>query len=249
MALPLYLAMTAGEFDTDALPPLPAYMACHFSVYGKGLQDLPTSVPAGCLLILDDRIPVWEHDPGFVASQLRDAVEKFQCSGLLLDFQRPGEPLMADITRRVADLLPCPVAVTEAYAEDVGCAVLLDTPKANEPLTKCIQAWPGREWWLEIAPEVIRYTVTKDASTWEEIQESEQAYCHQDAQLCCSYRIDLQEDRALFTIGRTWEDLQKLMAQAEELGVQKAIGLYQQLCSMVTPDDGWQRNKQPQHPR
>jgi hypothetical protein len=56
--------------------------------------------------------------------------------------------------------------------------------------------------------------------------------------LCCSYRIDIQEDRALFTIGRTHEDLQNLMVQAEELGIQKAIGLYQQLGSMAMTDSG-----------
>ena len=237
MALPLYLAMTREEIDSYLLPAHFAFMACHFSAYGKGLQDLPTSLPAGCLLILDDRIPVWNHDPKQVAEELCEAVTRHGCCGLLLDFQRPGEPLMTDITRSVADILPCPVAVTEAYAEGVSCAVLLGTPTANMPLTKSTQAWPGREWWLEIAPEMIRYTITKDTSTWEEIQESEEAYCHQDTRLCCSYRIDIQEDRALFTIGRTHEDLKKLMAQAEELGIQKAIGLYQQLGSMAMIND------------
>ena len=238
MALPLYLAMTREEIDSCPLPANLAYMACHFSVYGKGLQDVPAHLPEGSMLILDDRIPVWRQDPRQVAEELHSAVAEHGCSGLLLDFQRPEEPLMKDIIQSITDTLPCPVAVTEAYAEGVNCAVLLSTPKANVPLIKCTQAWPGREWWLEIAPEVIRYTVTKDASTWEEIQESEEAYCHQDTRLCCSYRIDIQEDRALFTIGRTHEDLQNLMVQAEELGIQKAIGLYQQLGNMVTPDDG-----------
>lgn len=238
MALPLYLAMTREEIDSCPLPAHFAFMACHFSAYGKGLQDLPDFLSAGCLLILDDRIPVWNHDPKQVAEELCETVTKYSCCGLLLDFQKPGESLITDITRSITDALPCPVAVTEAYAEGVNCAVLLSTPKANVPLIKRTQAWPGREWWLEIAPEVIRYTVTKDASTWEEIQESEEAYCHQDTRLCCSYRIDIQEDRALFTIGRTHEDLQNLMAQAEELGIQKAIGLYQQLESMAMTDSG-----------
>ena len=44
MALPLHLAMTAEEFNTCPLPALPAYMACHFSAYGKGLQDLPQAL-------------------------------------------------------------------------------------------------------------------------------------------------------------------------------------------------------------
>ena len=235
MALPLYLAMTREEIDSCPLPAHLAYMACHFSVYGKGLQDVPAHIPEGSMLILDDRIPVWNHDPKQVAEELCEAVTRHGCYGLLLDFQRPGEPLMTDITRNIADTLPCPVAVTEAYAEGANCAVLLSTPKPNIPLTKHTQAWPGREWWLEIAPEIIRYSVTKDDSTWEEIQETEASYPHRDARLCCSYRIDIQEDRALFTIGRTGEDLKKLMGQAEQLGVQKAIGLYRQLWSTAAP--------------
>jgi hypothetical protein len=50
--------------------------------------------------------------------------------------------------------------------------------------------------------------------------------------------MELQQDQAVFTLGRTWEDLQKLLAQAEELGIQKAIGLYQQLGSMAMTDNG-----------
>jgi hypothetical protein len=211
-------------------------MACHFSAYGKGLQDLPEQLPSGCLLILDDRIPVWKHDPKQVAEELSEAVTKHSCCGLLLDFQMPGDPLMTDITRSITNALPCPVAVTEAYAEGINSAVLISSPKANVPLAKRTQLWPGREWWLEIAPEVIRYTVTKDTSTSEEIQVWEETYRHQDPRLCCSYRIEIQEDQALFTIGRTWEDMKQLMAQAEELGVQKAIGLYQQLGSFLALD-------------
>ena len=229
MALPLYLAMTREEIAAYPPPANLAFMACHFSPYGKGLTDLPEQLPPGSMLILDDRIPVWNHDPQLIVKELASVIDSLGCCSLLLDFQRPGDPLMADITHNIIDTLPCPVAVSEAYAEGVSSTVLLGTPKANMPLTAGIQAWPGREWWLEIAPEVIRYTVTKDTSTWEEVAEAEKSYQHKDTRLCCSYRIDLQEDRALFTIGRTWDDLQKLMAQAEELGIQKAVGLYQQL--------------------
>ena len=112
MALPLYLAMTREEIDSCPLPANLAYMACHFSVYGKGLQDLPASLPAGCLLILDDRIPVWNHDPKQVAEELCEAVTRHGCCGLLLDFQRPGESLMTDITRSITAALPCPGSQT-----------------------------------------------------------------------------------------------------------------------------------------
>lgn len=238
MALPLYLAMTAGEFDTDQLPALPAYMACHFSLYGRGIQDLPQSLPEGCLLILDDRIPVWKQDPRQVAEELHSAVAEHGCSGLLLDFQRPGEPLIKDIIRCTTDTLPCPVAVTEAYAEDAECAVFISSPLPNQPLSSKTARWNGRELWLETAPETIRYTVTREESKGEYICQEEGNYPHRDLRLCCRYRIELKPDMAVFTIQRSREDLQKLMEQAEKLGFARAVGLYQQLGNIVTPDDG-----------
>ena len=238
MALPLYLAMTAWEFDTDPLPALPAYMACHFSLYGRGIQDLPQSLPEGCLLILDDRIPAWRQDPKQVAEELHSAVAEHGCSGLLLDFQRPGDQLIRDIIRNITDTLPCPVAVTEAYAEDAGCAVLVGSPLPNQPLSSKTARWNGRELWLEAAPETIRYTVTREESKGEYICQEEGNYPHRDLRLCCRYRIELKPDMAVFTIQRSREDLQKLMEQAEKLGFTRAVGLYQQLRSMVTPDNG-----------
>lgn len=233
MALPLYLAMTAGEFDTDPLPALPAYMACHFSLYGRGIQDLPQSLPEGCLLILDDRIPVWRQDPRQVAEELHSAVAEHGCSGLLLDFQRPGDQLIRDIIRNITDTLPCPVAVTEAYAEDAECAVFIGSPLPNQPLSSKTARWNGRELWLEAAPETIRYTVTREESKGEYICQEEGNYPHRDLRLCCRYRIELKPDMAVFTIQRSREDLQKLMEQAEKLGFTRAVGLYQQLGQLV----------------
>lgn len=238
MALPLHLAMTAEEFNTCPLPALPAYMACHFSAYGKGLQDLPQALPPGCLLILSDRIPLWNHDPDLIAEQLREAVSAHSCSGCLLDFQRPGQPLITDIIRSIANILPCPVAVTEAYAEDAGCAVLIGCPKPNQPLTKKCKNRDNQEKWLEIALEAIRYTVTREESKQEIICQEAGNYPHRDLRLCCRYGIEIKTDKAVFTIQRNRDDLQKLMEQAEELGFTRAVGLYQQLGNIVTPDDG-----------
>lgn len=238
MALPLYLAMTREEIDSCPLPAHLAYMACHFSVYGKGLQDVPAHIPEGSMLILDDRIPVWNHDPRQVAEELLEAVTGHGCSGLLLDFQRPAEPLMTDIIRNITDTLPCPVAVTEAYAEGVSCAVLIGCPEVNEPLTKRCGPWQGREKWLELAPQTLRYTITQDRSHREVVDETIQKYPHRDAALCCSYRIEVEKDRAVFTLERTAEDLLALLRQAEELGFTRAVGLYQQLGNMAMTDDG-----------
>lgn len=238
MALPLYLAMTREEFDVCSPPAFPAYMACHFSLYGRGLQDVPAQLPQGSMLILNDRIPPWKQDPQLVAAELSQAAAQLECSAVLLDFQRPEQPLIADVIRSVTDVLPCPVAVTEAYAEDAGCAVLIGCPKPNQHLNKKCKSWNNREKWLEIAAETIRYTVTQEESKQEIICQKEGNYPHWDSRLCCRYGIEIKPDKAVFTIQRTWEELQKLLAQAETLGFTHAVGLYQQLGSMVTPDDG-----------
>lgn len=238
MALPLYLAMTREEFESHPLPAFPAYMACHFSAYGRGLQDVPAQLPQGSMLILNDRIPPWKQDPGQVAQELAQSAEQFGCSAVLMDFQQGENPLLKAIVQQVCQVLPIPCAVTEIYAGEASCGVLISAPLPNQPLARKVTVWEGRELWLEVALETVRYTITTDTCHIQPFVEETPIFPHRDENLCCSYRMELQQDQAIFTLGRTWEDLQKLLAQAEELGVQKAIGLYQQLGNMVSPDDG-----------
>lgn len=233
MALPLYLAMTQREIADVSLAGRTAYMACHFAAYGKGLADIPGQLPPESMLILDDRMPVWDHDPGLVTEQLHMAVDALGCSCVLLDFQKPGEPLIKDITRSIADALPCPVAVTEAYAEAAGCAVLVSAPLPNQGLSPKSEVWRGRELWLEAAPETLRYTVTEAGSCREWVTELPEAFPQRDDRLCCGYHVEVFDDRAVFTVGRNWESLQKLMTQAEKMGFTRAVGLYQQLGKFV----------------
>ena len=89
MAIAPFLAMTAAEMHSCAsLPEKVAWMACHFSPYGLGLSNLPKTLPPGSLLMMDDITPPQGHDPDLIAAQLEECVQKFQCSGVLLDFQR-----------------------------------------------------------------------------------------------------------------------------------------------------------------
>ena len=88
MALPLYLALTAAEFQNcSSLPEHAAWMACHYSPYGLGLSNIPKDLPQGSMLILNDRTPPCRHDPELIARQLGEIAERFQCGGVLLDFQ------------------------------------------------------------------------------------------------------------------------------------------------------------------
>ena len=230
MALPLYLAMTGEEIAACPLPAHLAYMACHFSVYGKGLQDLPAQLPEGSMLILDDRIPVWDHDPQLVADALLQSLWRLGCGSLLLDLQRPGNRRTEEIVRRIAAGIAIPWAVTEPYGTGLDCAVLVGAPPPNQPL--CAGRWEGRELWLEVAVETVQYTVTETASTAAQLSQAPDSYPRKDDRLCCSYDVEVLTDKAIFTISRTWEDLQKLMAQAEKLGFARGVGLYQQLGGM-----------------
>ena len=132
MALPIYLAMTPWEMAHRELPPRCGWMACHFSPYGQGLSNIPTSLPADSLLIVNDRIPPWGHDPGLMASQLQQVMDSLAPRGILLDFQRPHNEETAQIAKAFT-ALPCPVTVTQTYAHDCDAGVFLPPVPPNRP--------------------------------------------------------------------------------------------------------------------
>ena len=112
MAIPLYLAMTAAEFSgCNTLPSNPAWMSCRFSPGGNGLSNLPSSLPPGTLLILDDQTPPDGHDTALIRQQLMEIIDANHCAGLLLDFQRPDIPQTTQIVKELLSL-PCPVCVS-----------------------------------------------------------------------------------------------------------------------------------------
>ena len=230
MANTPYLAMTAAEFMACSdLPPKLGWMACHFSPYDTGLTNIPTSLPPGSLLILNDRTPVKGHDPNRVAEILQQAVEKLQCSGILLDLQRPGCEETAAIVQKVVTL-PCPVCVSHLYADGLDCPVLLPPVPLLKTLEEHLTPWKNREIWLELALDSCRVTVTKNGSHLSPLPLAIDGDCpHCDMQLFCHYGVDFNENEAVFTIKRTKCDLQNLMKEAEKWGITQFIGLWQEL--------------------
>ena len=228
MAIVPYLAMTATELAGNKAPACPiAWMACHFSPYSTGLSNLPAALPKGSLLILNDRTPVFGHNPKQIAGQLEELVTQLECAGILLDFQRPGEERTQSIATAVA-ALPCPVAVTPAYAEGLDCAVFLPPPPLTTPLGDYLQPWQEREIWLEIAKEATLFRV--DGSGCKEVSESAPFPCpHQDERLICQYGMAVQADHIHFYLRRDAEMLQALMEKAADLGVKRFVGLFQEL--------------------
>jgi len=230
MAIPLYLAMTAAEFrNCTQLPPHPAWMACHFSPYGTGLTNLPGDLPKGSLLILNDRTPVHGHDPTLIALTLKELVHKWNCSGLLLDFQRPGCKQTEVIVQELAGL-DFPVAVSEPYAACSEGSVFLSTPPLRKPLEGYLAPWRGREIWLEAGLVGEIATVTETGTAFAPLPPGEKPDCpHKDDALFCHYRADTFSQEITFTMQRTQEDLDQLLCYGEELGIRQAVGLYQEL--------------------
>lgn len=234
MAVSCYLAMTAAEIlRTSQLPEKLAYMACHFSPYGTGLSNIPDSLPPSSILILNDRTPICGHDPALITQQLSQIVADLACEAVLLDFQRPGFPETAALTAVVTAELPCPVGVSELYAADISCPVFLPPVPINQPICAYLSPWKEREIWLEAALDSMAITVTAEGSRCEEVAYTPPPEaCHTDDMLHCRYSIHSLPEKIRFTLYRNQDQLEQLLSQAQELGVSKAIGLYQQLGNL-----------------
>ena len=226
MAIRLFLAMTAAEIrGNPALPSKIAWMACHFSPYCTGLSNLPKALKPGSVLTLDDVTPIFHHDPGQIAEQLRERVEALECAGVLLDFQRPGYPEAAELAGILAETLPCPVAVSALYAQGLSCPVFLPPVPHHVPPEAYFAPWQGREIWLEAAltSQGAAFASLPPGQTFPEGFAEERLHCH--------YTVATESDAARFTLWRTAEDLDTLLAEAERYGVTTAVGLYQELSS------------------
>ena len=231
MALPCYLAMTAAEFAAaEELPQQVAWMACHFSCYGTGLSNLPAELPEGSMVILNDRTPICGHDPDRITKQLEELLLQFRCSGLLLDLQRPDNPETASLCKTVLERLDCPVGITEFYARELPCPIFVAPPPLRTSLEKYLNPWQGREIWLEAATDGEIVTVTEQGSTCSPapLDTLPEPWFRQE-QLHCRYYWTADQKAARFAIQRQAEDLSSLLAEAEGLGVTRAVGLYQQL--------------------
>ena len=235
MAIRCYLAMTAAEFrSVEPLPVHLGWMACHFSIYSTGLSNLPQELPEAAMVIVNDRPPVQGHDPEQILEQLTIVAEQWKPDCFLLDMQRPNSPQTEKIVRLLTERLPYPVGVTEGYAADLDCAVLLPPCPLLTPLAEHIAPWTGREIWLDIAPEEQTAVVDREGckitdgiSVLPDTPEFIWEHLH------CRYQIQVLEDRAIFHLRRDKELLHTLLQDAEQLGITRTVGLYQQLAPIM----------------
>lgn len=210
-----------------------AYMACHFSAYGAGLSNLPQALPHGSILLLDDSMPVQEHDPKLVAEQLTESAQKFQISAILLDFQGEKNTQSERMADTILQDLSCPVAVTSAYAAGRNCPVFLSPCPVNIPLKKHLAPWAKNGVFLEIGTECAEITVTHEKSMYTPIPfGTKKELPLSDPQSHCHYQVEVSSEEAVFTLQRTLEDLTILTEEAYKLGVHGVIGLYQELITL-----------------
>lgn len=229
MTFEVYLAMTAAEMAAaPALPEHIGYMACHFSPYTTGLSNLPEGLPKDSMLILNDRTPPRGHDPKHILRQLEQAVERLECGCVLLDFQRPGCEETAEITKSLLGL-PCPIGVSELYAQALDCPVFLPPVPLDVTVREHLAPWEGREIWLEAALDSLAVTVGATGTAFHSALSGQPSLPHRHEALCCHYGVSLTESQAVFTLRRTAEDLKTVLEMAKQYGVSKAVGLYQEL--------------------
>jgi hypothetical protein len=231
MAIKRYLAMTAAEIEGNPAVPFPiGWMACQFSPYSQGLSNLPGSLPEDSLLILNDFTPIDGHDPSVVGAQLRQCIDSQKCTGLLLDFQREGNPQTEELVSFLVEALPCPVVVSEPYGANRKCPVFLPPLPHHLPLSEYLTPWQGREIWLDLALDGETITLSKEKAAIAPLPPGEVFDGgHREETLHCHYRTELLEDSACFTLWRTREDLEEMLEEAEALGIKTAVGLYQEL--------------------
>ena len=231
MVLPLYLALTAAEISSQEVLPVPmAYMGCSFSPYSLGLSGIPTSLPEGCMLIVNDRMSCQGHSPDLVTEQLQRAVEQFSCESVLLDFQRPPESESIATVNTIIRSLSCPVAVTEGFARDLDCPVFLSPAPLNIPLADHLAPWQGREIWLEAALEQMELRVTSEGiSAVSQFPPEGLTGGFFEQTLCCNYRTRVDSNQIRFNLFDTRESLEKKLELAHSLGISRAVGLWQEL--------------------
>ena len=228
MEIPLYLSMTAAEFNQcTEFPKFCAWMACHFSPYGTGLTNMPRHLPKESLLILNDRTPVHRHEPKQIRQSLEDTINAFGCCAVLLDFQRGDCAETADIIQDLLTL-PCPVCVSDIYARNLDCPVFLPPIPLTLTPEEYFTPWNGREIWLDVTTECTVFTVTEEGSH-NSLCKPIGDFPFQEAQRHFHYRTELQSNSVRIYLHRTKEDLSDLLDHCAAFGVTKGVGLWQEL--------------------
>ena len=230
MKIPIFLAMTAAEFSfCRCLPSHIAWLACHFSPSGLGLSNIPSVLPPDSILILDDSIPFQQHDPEQILRQLKNALTRLSVQGLLLDFQRPMDPLVRELALLLQKELPCPVGAPPNYSDGHSPLFLPPIPLYKSP-RDYLSSYKSREIWLETAWDSVQMYITPEGCRIESgLYTDSQDFPHQNRTLFCHYNILRNTDGFVFRLQRSREDLEQLSEEVLPMGVTNLVGLWQEL--------------------
>ena len=224
---PLFLAMTAEEIqDISPLPSKFAWLGCHFSTATAQLSGLPSALPVGCGLILDDRTPI----PDTVSAQIWEEFRRLAPAFLLLDFQRPPTAASQKLASAM-DALPFPTPMPPTYARELDCPVFLPPVPAHVPIADYIKPWSHREVWLELALDGVQISITPQGGKIAPITHAKPAEkSHTDSMLHCHYSITPGADSLEFYCYRTREDITNQLNAPLPPNITHTIGLYQELA-------------------
>ena len=226
MVIAHYLAVTQAEIALGALPECLGYLGCHFGEYG--LRGLPDTLPQKSILIVDDRVPMAGQSPQRILSQLRECFDSLHFVGLLLDFQQPGNEAQRALTLLLSQKLPVPVAVSPAYACP-ECRVFLPPVPPNQTLSQALAPWAGRKIWLDTSVSALQLTLTTAGCRETALPRPTAPGKFTDPELCCRYSILETPEGVQFTLFRDIGCIQAMLEKAEPLGVELAMGLWQEL--------------------
>ena len=202
MVLPLYLAMSAPEMRPI---PHPAFLV---------LEDRQVP-PAGVLPVITDAFAP-DRQTLLRLCRGREAV--------LLDFERPPT---AEVREMIRDL-PCPAGAPPGYAPEGP--VFLPPAPLHVPMEEYLSPWKGREIWLEAALQKQIVTVTAEGcAVFPPCTNSGLTEGFYSEKLCCRFTQNFSENRAVFTLFDPPDTWRIKLDRAGELGVTRAIGLFQEL--------------------
>ena len=231
MAIRRYLAMTASEIaDFPEIPEHTAYMFCPFFPEPEEASAIQAD---GCLLVLTDAFP---PDDSKQESLIRK-LKTMNAGSILLDFQRKGDRGGYGFAKRLCEAVECPVILPEIYADKLNGPVFLPPVPLHSSLDEYLAPWKGREVWLDVSREAAQITLRESGSEYAWLGSFlPPENGHWEKKLSCHYRISLEEEAAVFTLWRTESDLEALLREAGQMGVQNVIGLYQEWRGSGLPE-------------
>ena len=230
MAIQTILAMTAEEIrNAPSAFPGGCIFGCHFSATSQDLVGLPSSLPQGWGLILDDRNPIIQPDlPGLLQQLSRP-----EPAYIILDFQRPATPNALGLAKEIA-ALPCPAAMPPAYGEHLRCPLFLPPIPPHISAEEYLQPWLHRDIWLELALDAVELSVTAEGSqvkSFPHVAVTDNA--HVDSMLHCHYKISHLHDALQFYCYRTEDDVRQLLQSPLPANVKYGVGFFQELHTII----------------